>query len=224
MKLYIFLLLSILTTVLTTDAQTYNQYDAAGKRHGVWRKMFDGTNTLRYEGTFNHGKETGTFKFYKKSRGKAVLAAIREFNQTAPIAKVTFYNPNGSVVSEGEMDGKTYIGTWKYYQNNSKQLLIVEHYNTKGALHGERTVYYRNGKIAEQNHYNEGMLDGDALWYAENGTLIKKYVYLKGKLHGMAVFYDGVGNLKAKGHYKEDKKQGTWVYYKDGEILETKKF
>lgn len=224
MKTIGFFWVLILTVGMGVNAQEYNQYDAAGRRHGQWQKVFKGTNILRYQGTFDHGKEVGLFKFFKPVKGKAVLTATREFNTTTASAKVTFYDPYGMVVSEGEMNGKTYIGAWKYYQRNSQQLLIAEHYNTTGVLHGERIVYYKNGQIAEQNYYKDGVLDGEALWYAKNGALIKKYMYVMGKLHGKAQFYDSSGHLKTEGAYKADKKHGTWTYYDQGKIVETKKF
>ena len=43
-----------------------NLNDAQGKRHGEWKVNFPGSNQTKFEGTFNHGKETGKFKFYKK--------------------------------------------------------------------------------------------------------------------------------------------------------------
>ena len=56
----------ILTLVLTNvNAQSINQFDANGERHGLWKKNFEGTDQPRYEGTFDHGKEVGIFKFYK---------------------------------------------------------------------------------------------------------------------------------------------------------------
>ena len=43
-------------------SQDINQFDAEGKRHGVWKKNFEGTDQLRYEGEFDHGKEIDWLK------------------------------------------------------------------------------------------------------------------------------------------------------------------
>ena len=51
--------------VIIAFAQKNNQMDADGNRHGIWKKNFDNTQQVRYEGEFNHGKEIGLFKFYK---------------------------------------------------------------------------------------------------------------------------------------------------------------
>ncbi|GAA4239505.1 hypothetical protein GCM10022291_34080 [Postechiella marina] len=45
-----------LVSICSVSAQNINQFDAQGKRHGVWKKNFENTKVLRYEGTFNHGK------------------------------------------------------------------------------------------------------------------------------------------------------------------------
>ena len=49
--------------------QSLNGFDSDGKRHGKWKKNFEGTQVVRYEGTFSHGKEVGLFKFYKNIKG-----------------------------------------------------------------------------------------------------------------------------------------------------------
>ena len=39
------------------SAQDLNQFDENGKHHGIWKKNYEGTQVLRYEGEFFHGKE-----------------------------------------------------------------------------------------------------------------------------------------------------------------------
>tara|TARA_R110002096_G_scaffold147031_2_gene306460 strand:- start:14388 stop:15095 length:708 start_codon:yes stop_codon:yes gene_type:complete len=205
-------------------AQDINQFDANGKRHGIWKKTFDKTNVLRYEGAFLNGKEIGLFKFYKNIKNKAILTASKQFNKNNNIAEVKFYTPKGKVISEGQMDGKTYIGTWKYYQKNSEQLLILEHFDNSGNLNGERFVYYENGQIAEKQNYKEGKLDGISLWYSETGSVLKEFVYVNGELHGLSKFYNPKGMLLVEGNYKRGKKDGIWKYYENGKLKEEKDF
>ena len=40
-----------------------NGFDADGARHGLWKKYYPGTDQLRYEGRFQHGKEIGECKY-----------------------------------------------------------------------------------------------------------------------------------------------------------------
>ena len=58
----------LLAAFFTTaaQAQKINQFDANGKRHGVWKKYYDDNkNKIRYSGEFKNGKEVGTFNFYE---------------------------------------------------------------------------------------------------------------------------------------------------------------
>ena len=220
-QIQLFLCLLLPTLLI---AQSVNQLDSNGKRHGVWKKKFDKTNVTRYEGTFNHGKETGLFKFYKNINKKAVLTATKQFNENNNVAEVTFYASNGKVISKGNMNGKKYIGEWTYFHNKNNQIMTLEHYNSLGQLEGESLVYYLNGQVAEKRNYVDNNLDGLATWYYENAQEMKHYTYKNNLLHGQAKFYDKNGVLTIEGQYKNDKKDGVWKYYKNGKLNEEKDF
>ncbi|MCX7549322.1 toxin-antitoxin system YwqK family antitoxin [Xanthomarina sp. F2636L] len=205
-------------------AQNINQLDENGKRHGIWKKNFDKTQIIRYEGEFYHGKEIGVFKFYKNINNEAVLTATKHFNDKDNLAEVTYYASNGKVISKGIMNGKDYQGEWTYYHKNSTQVMTSEHYNNQGQLDGESLVYYNSGQLAEKRVYKDNKLQGKATWYYENGNEMKTYVYSKGLLHGEAKFYDATGALEIEGQYKNDRKDGIWKYYKNGELTEEKDF
>ena len=217
--------LLILTFFLTNvTAQSINQLDAKGERHGLWKKNFEKTNEPKYEGTFEHGKEVGTFKFYKLVDGKAKLSATREFLPDSDNINVKFFTSKGKVVSEGMMKDKLFIGKWIYYQNKSKGILMTENYNPQGVLEGEKLVYYENGQLAEKSIYVNGAIDGISMWYSEKGLVVKEFSYNKGELHGMSKYYDKDGKLLAEGLYRNDKKHGIWKYYENGEFTEEKDY
>ncbi|NND51920.1 MAG: toxin-antitoxin system YwqK family antitoxin [Flavobacteriaceae bacterium] len=201
-----------------------NQMDENGKRHGKWSKNFEGTKEIRYEGQFEHGKEVGVFKFYQLVGKVSKLAATKEFNEKDGSAYVKFLSLKGNVISEGRMMGKTYIGKWVYYHKNSDQIMTEEHFNSKGELHGLRTVYYDNGQKAEVANYENGKLHGDSRYYSQDGVLIKSYIYENDELHGMSKHFDGNGVITVEGPYKRGKKTGIWSYYKNGELQEEKDF
>jgi antitoxin component YwqK of YwqJK toxin-antitoxin module len=205
-------------------AQTVNQLDENGKRQGIWKKNFDGTNILRYEGEFNHGKEIGLFKFYKNINKEAVLTATKQFNDKDNLAEVTYFASNGKVISKGMMNGKDNIGEWVYYHKDSKQIMTLEHYNNKGQLDGESLVYYNGGQLAEKRQFKANKLHGKATWFYENGKEMKIYHYVDGILQGEAKFFKAEGDLEIEGQYKNDKKDGIWKYYKDGVLTEEKDF
>lgn len=207
-----------------TLAQTINQLDANGKRHGIWKKNFEGTKVLRYEGKFNHGKEVGTFKFYKNIESKPVLTATRTFNSNDDLAQVKFYSSTKNLISNGKMRGKTYVGKWIYYHNKSKQIMSEEFYNTKGVLEGEKKTYYLSGKIAEKALFKSGKLHGESRTFSEAGRLMSVFNYNNGELHGPAKIYDTKGAIKMEGVYQKDRRHGIWKFYKEGKLEKEKDF
>ncbi|MFD2823283.1 toxin-antitoxin system YwqK family antitoxin [Lacinutrix iliipiscaria] len=222
MKNIQFLIVCLLS--IFASAQTINQFDAQGQRHGKWKKHYDSTEVVRYEGEFLHGKEIGVFKYYKNVDGKALLAATKQFNKDNDLAEVTFFASTGKLISKGQMKGKLFIGTWIYYQNKTDHILSKDQYNNQGKLHGERLVYYEDGTLAQKEMYDNGNLHGPTIWYAENGVVIKEYVYDKGELHGPAKYYNQAGTIVLEGQYQRDRKHGVWKYYEDGKLIKEKDF
>ena len=215
----------ILTLILTkVSAQSINQFDEKGQRHGPWKDNFEKTTEPRYEGTFDHGKEVGTFKFYKLVDGKSKLSATREFLPNSDKINVKFFSSKGKLISEGVMKGKIFIGKWVYYHNNSDRIMTIEHYNDNGVLEGEKLVYYETGQVAEKSNYVNGEIDGISLWYAPNGKVLKEFSYKNGILDGVSKYYNDAGQLLAEGAYRNDKKHGIWKYYENGKLTEEKDF
>ena len=204
--------------------QDVNQLDNNDKRHGVWKKNFEGTKQLRYEGEFNHGKEIGLFNFYKLVKKKSVLTATKVFSAEDNSAFVKFLSSRGQTISEGKMVGKKYVGKWTYYHNRSTQIMTLENYNQNGLLQGEKLVYYKNGKLAEKALYKDGKLEGVSEWYSDKGVVLKSFIYENDELHGVAKHYNGKDELLAEGRYKRGKKTGIWKYYEGGKLVDEKNF
>jgi len=205
-------------------AQEINQFDAQGERHGKWTKNYDNSKILRYEGEFNHGKETGTFKFYKNVDGKAVLAVTREFVPNSEVVHVTFYDTNKNIVSKGGMKDKIQVGKWVYYHKEGGLVMMEEFYNDNGKLEGEKKTYYKNGVIAEKANFKDGVLDGVSEWFSEKGILIRLFNYTNGALEGPSKSYDSDGKVKMEGVYRNDLKHGIWKFYENGKLVREKDF
>lgn len=221
MKKALILLITLLPFLVI--GQEINQIDSEGKRHGLWKKYFDGTQQLRYEGQFSHGKEVGLFKFYKLHKSKSYLTATKQFNENDNTAQVTFLSIIGKKISEGKMNGRLYVGEWTYYHKNSTKIMSLENYNENGELHGEKRVFYDNEVLAELSNYINGKLEGKATYYAEDGALVKEYIYENGELHGLSKHYDDfTGDILLEGIYKRGKKAGIWKYYANGKVVKEK--
>ncbi|WP_299395244.1 toxin-antitoxin system YwqK family antitoxin [uncultured Gelidibacter sp.] len=216
----------IFTLFLTTvHAQSgINQFDANGERHGLWRKNYEGLDQPRYEGTFEHGKEVGVFKFYKLDKKQSVLSATREFSPDSDDISVKFFSSKGKLISEGHMKDTLFVGKWVYYHNKTKAVMTVEYYKNNGKLEGERTVYYETGQVAELSNYVNGKIEGVSQIFSDKGVLIKEFTYKNDMLNGMSKYYNGAGEMLAEGAYRNDKKHGIWKFYENGVLTEEKDF
>lgn len=208
----------------STAQELINQFDKEGQRHGLWRKNYDKTKEPRYEGTFDHGKEIGVFKYYTLKNKKSVLSATKTFNTDNNIADVKFFSSTGKIISEGKMNGKLFVGKWFYYHNKTKGVMSVEPFNEKGEIHGEKLVYYKNGQIAEKSNFSNGKMEGASTWYSEKGVVLKEFLYENDELHGYSKYFNSDAQLVAEGAYKRGKKDGIWSYYEDGKLKEQKDF
>ena len=206
--------------VTTAWCQDINQLDSEGRRHGIWKKNHDNTKILRYEGEFRHGKEIGTFKYYQNIGNKPVLTATKTFNPDTGLAQVQFFTSTGKVISEGTMNGKLYVGEWKYYHKNASQLMTQEFYNNQGQLDGTRTVFYVNGKTAEIQTYKNGVLNGISKLMSKDGVVINEYTYADGKLNGPAKIYNQNGELTETGNFRNGLRHGTWKQYQNGQVID----
>lgn len=217
-KLTFFFFFGIFLCSLNVFSQgEINQMDAEGKRHGVWKKTYESSQQLRYEGTFEHGKEIGEFKFYCE-KCKNQPTAIKSFNKKNDIAEVKYFTKKGKLVSEGKMEGKDRIGEWVYYHEKSKNVMTRENY-VADKLEGKVITYYPNGKITQETDYKNGLKEGEDNYYSSEGVLLKKLPHSNDQIHGQVLYYDAYGNKIIEGSYKYGKKHGLWKYYKDGKVI-----
>lgn len=197
-----------------------NQLDTKGKRTGVWKKYYDNKN-IRYEGQFMAGKEIGVFNYYGELNSEHPMI-VKTFSEGSDIAKVNFFYDDGTLQSEGSMNGTNRIGRWIFYNTDGKTVVSEENYEN-GLLNGTSTTYFGPGKITEILNYKNGELHGNVLRYSSEGILLDDLQYENGKLHGPAKYYNIAGKIVRKGFYENDEKVGNWEYFENGEPISAKK-
>lgn len=199
-------------------AQTeFNKLDVKGKKHGLWKGVYEESKRPRYEGIFDHGKETGVFKFFDDTKAMSVIAT-REFNDQNNAAYTKFFDQKGNIVSEGIVNNKLFEGQWKYYHDASKTLMTVENY-VKGKLEGVRSVYYPNGAIAEEISYKNNLKNGLYKKIAENGVVLEETFYKDNIYNGSAIFREASGSIASQGQFVNGKKMGIWQFYEKGKLV-----
>ena len=212
---YLFFFGIFFGTFIVSAQSDINKMDSNGKRHGVWKKYY-ANKQLRYQGSFDHGKELGTFKFYCETC-KEQPEVIKEFDKNGT-ATVKFFSIEGKLMSEGKMEGKNKIGVWIFYAEESTNPIMRENY-VNGKLDGEKLMYYPDGSITEKLNFANGIQEGESLFYSPKGIVLKQLTFSNNKLNGPAIYRDASGNITMKGTYKDGLNSGTWIFYKDGRVL-----
>lgn len=218
-KISYLLVFLLLIFNLKVSAQTdINKLDSNGKKHGVWKGLYPESKRVRYEGTFEHGKEVGTFNYYDDTKAQSIIAT-REFAAKDNSVYTIFYDQRKNRVSEGKQVNKLFEGQWKYYHQNSKEVMTIENYKN-GKLEGLRTVFYPSTKIAEETNYSNGLKNGLYKKYSEKDAIVlEESNYKNGEYDGLAIYRDPLGNIAAQGKYVNGKKKGIWQFYENGKLV-----
>lgn len=217
MKFFNFVATLLLCSGSLIAQSTTNNLDVNGKKDGLWRGVYTESKRPKYEGTFSHGKEVGLFKFFDDTKAGSLIAT-REFNATNMVAYTTFYDQNKNKVSEGKVVNRLFEGEWKYYHQASTLIMTVENYS-KGKLEGLRSVYYINGKVAEEQYYKSNQKNGSYKKYAENGIVLEESIYKNNLYDGIAIFRDPDGSMVSKGKFTTGKKTGLWSFFEKGKLV-----
>ncbi len=212
-KIIYILLLNTIFSLAQTD---FNKLDEKGLKHGIWKGFHEESKRLRFEGTFDHGREIGLFNYYDDTK-EAALIGVRTFNDKENSVYTIFYDQKKNIVSEGKSINKLKEGNWKYHHETSKDLMTLEIYKL-GNLDGIRTVYYKNGKIAEEINYKNGIKNGIYNKFTEKGILLETVAYKNDAFDGLAVFRDPDNNIVSQGNFKNGKKVGIWKFFKAGKL------
>lgn len=206
----------------TFGQEKSNQFDAKGNKVGVWKGTFEESKRLRYEGTFENGKEVGTFKYYDDTKAQSLLAT-RVFSDNGTVAQTTFFDQQNNKVSEGKTLNRKKEGIWNYYHKGSKQLMTVENYQN-GKLEGVRKVYFPTGEIAEEAIYKNGQKEGKYKVYLENGTIVEEAVFKNDQYDGPAIYRSAGGKIVSKGNFVKNERKGIWESYEDGKLIKKEKY
>jgi antitoxin component YwqK of YwqJK toxin-antitoxin module len=216
MRSIIVFLISLLFSVLHAQTE-YNKLDAKGMKHGIWKGVYEESKRPRYQGTFEHGKEVGVFQFFDDTQ-KGDVIATREFNPKDNSAYTIFYDQNKNKVSEGRVVNKLFEGEWKYYHYASPSVMTTENYKN-GILEGVRTVYFLNGKVAEQISYVNNLKQGAYKKYTEDGIVLEESFFKNNEYDGLAIFRNDSGIVVSKGMFAKGLKTGTWDVLENGKLV-----
>ncbi|MDT0686170.1 toxin-antitoxin system YwqK family antitoxin [Autumnicola psychrophila] len=214
------ILLFLLIGMQLFSQEEINQLDSEGRRHGKWTVNFKGTSQLKFEGIFEHGKETGEFRFYKRGFDNHP-SAILHFKEQIDSVTATYYTQKGEPISTGRLIDQKREGKWIYYHQASRDTMMIENYQSD-QLNGLQKTFFKNGKLAEKSKYKNGKKNGQSFVYSEEGVLLQELNYENGELHGPVTYYNAEGDTLIEGQYIRDQKKGNWKYFQNKKLTEEK--
>jgi antitoxin component YwqK of YwqJK toxin-antitoxin module len=97
--------------------------------------------------------------------------------------------------------------------------MSTENYS-KGKLEGLRSVFYPNGKLAEETMYKNNLKNGPYKKYAVNEIVIEESNYKNNQFDGLAIFRDAEdGTIVSQGKFVNGKKMGIWQFFEKGKLV-----
>ena len=190
-------------------ADTLNQTDAQGRKHGYWIKREKGVPV--FEGRFEHGRPVGEFKrYYEDGSIQAVLRYRAD-----GVAEARMYHPgSGGVMALGNYVDQERDSVWTFYTEEGGPA-SRESYR-KGVKHGVSTVYYADGSVSEEVTFADGVKDGPWKQYYPNGNLRMEATVEDGiRYVGKFTTYYEDGIKRTEGKYVDGDREGSWYEFND---------
>lgn len=97
--------------------------------------------------------------------------------------------------------------------------MTTENYKN-GKLEGLRTVYFLNGKVAEQINYENNQKQGTYKKYTENGIVLEESFFRNNEYDGLAIFRNDSGIIVSKGMFAKGIKTGVWEVFENGKLVQ----
>ena len=188
------------------NAQQINTIDANGLKQGQWKKFYESTNALFYEGQFEDNKPIGTFRHYYKN-GK-LRSVTKYYGDTA---RAEVFTIKGKILAKGIFIDQKKDSTWVYFSDHGKISQKENFY--KGNKTGLEETYYPSGQVASQIEFINGTENGNFVMFYSNGNIENEGEYLNGQYNGNYIYYYDNGKKMYEGLYEIGRKNKLWVYY-----------
>ncbi len=126
--------------------------------------------------------------------------------------------PNGKIKSEITLKNGIENGPVYYYHEKYPQVQMS--YTMKdGKKEGLFEKYYFDGKIEYRAFYVNDVIHGEETMFERDGGIVFQAHYNMGKKEGSYATYHAKGMLKEKGNYVNDLWDGEWEYYDERGVL-----
>lgn len=188
------------------NAQQINTIDANGLKQGSWKKFYESTKALFYEGQFKDDKPIGTFRHYYKN-GKLRSVTIYQGN----VARAEVFTQKGKLLAKGKFIDQKKDSVWVYFSNYGKISQKETFYN--GSKTGLEETFYPSGQVASQIEYINGVENGSFIMFYSNGIIENEGEHINGQYNGNYIYYYDNNKKMYEGMYEIGRKNKLWVYY-----------
>lgn len=158
----------------TGDWAAYDLLDADNGVQIASKK--DEKGKLVEEGVLVGGQKDGEWVTYHTKNGiPATITNYSNGQKNGPMIKI---NDRGTFEELSHFVNDKLEGSRKVYDRTR----VIEEASFKdGQLHGQRKLYYKDGKVKEEGVFKNGQRDGVAKWYNENEEVTIEMKYENGK-------------------------------------------
>jgi len=91
--------------------------------------------------------------------------------------------------------------------------------NGTEVLHGKTAIYYEDGTLSLEQHYDRGTLDGESRTWYKSGAKKAETTYEDGVLDGEFHSWHENGQTKEEGEHSAGKKTGEWRTHHENGVL-----
>lgn len=194
------------------NKKIYRKGELEGKQ-----ESYDDDGIVFSETIFEKGR-LRDIKFFDKKGNVISNTTSRKGNAT-----ISFYNPDGTLNSEGyyTKDGQA-EGDFNYYFKNGG--ISAKATYKKGYTDGKKIVYYPNRKVKQEGSYTMDKADGYFVDYYINGQVSREGWYVGGDQQGTFISYNLLGKVTEKQYFLHDKVDGVSEYFNADGSLSNKQY
>ena len=156
----------------------------SGKQEGAWY-YYNPDGTYRAIIHYVNGKMDGEQRYFSNTGKPTRMNLIRE----GLLMAYTFYNPEGEIIAEDELENGTGTITWKFPNGQTG----YEAELVQGQYHGAVKAYYPTGQVKMEGKYAFDNAEGVWNWYHLNGKLQTTGLYQNDRREGMWLWYHANG-------------------------------
>ena len=179
MKITLYILIFLITSVTFAQNDTINQIDHQQFKQGYWVNYFENTEKILEEGQYLNNQREGVWKQYLED---GTLSSEITYIDDEPNGYAKIYYSNGQTAEEGLWKEDVWIGEYiSYYKNGN--INYKWNFSDDGTRTGKQEYFHENGKKMISGNWNQGKESGVIKRYNKQGLLTEEQTYNNGEVN-----------------------------------------